>query len=339
MLLHIHHYQLPWSANFSRAHSGRGALLALTIDGVTGYADLHPWTSLGDKTVEQQLELWKMGSTPPQLQQSLTYAMRDAKARGENRIGVHYRPELPNHRLLLNKELTVSLLHNLWPELSGMTKAVTAKWKISPERMKDSLEFLNEAAIIWPHLFWRLDANALFSFDQILEFWKQLSIAAQKQIGFIEDPCAYDRAAWNKLEQHGIPLAIDFEIARWQILSPQLSPTDSQRTTIVLKPAIQDMTWWRTWLLSHSHPFLLTSYLDHPVGLLHARWTAESLSHELPSISPVHGFNLPFSAEELQTLWPGLNAFGDGHFSWKGPIGSGIGFTEILESLTWIKVQ
>ncbi len=59
-----------------------GALLRLEQMGAgVGYSDLHPTVELGDLPMEQQLSLYRQGQLTIQLQQSINFAQRDARAR------------------------------------------------------------------------------------------------------------------------------------------------------------------------------------------------------------------------------------------------------------------
>ena len=75
------------------------------------------------------------------------------------------------------------------------------------------------------------------------------------RIDFVEDPCPYDPATWRELrDRTGLRLALDREIA--------LEGVD----VLVIKPAIQDVEG----LASDDREIVVTSYMDHPVGQLHA---------------------------------------------------------------------
>jgi O-succinylbenzoate synthase len=343
MKLRFHPYQLPWNPEFARSHSGLGALVALEINGHFGYADLHPWPSAGDLPLEEQLERLREGKPTPQTQLTLAYAERDARAREKQQIGVRFQPPISNHYLFLESRLNLAIVEARIPHFEQASENLFAKWKLKPELVADSVEFLNLVTRLYPFLKWRLDANALFSAAEILHFWQQLKPAAQQQIDFIEDPCPYEAARWNELEAAGIPLAIDFEIERWQQSYagastdhwPPHSPTASGQTTFVLKPAVQELPYWQSFLRQTPHPFLLTSYLDHPVGLLHALWWAESCADEFPHLLRPCGLNLGFSEESLHQHWPELKLGRGPANSWLGTAAPGIGLTHYLEGLEW----
>lgn len=338
MHLKVHFYKLPSSPYFPRAHQGEGLLLALKGDNHTvGYADLHPWPTLGDLEVREQLQLLKQGNPTQQMQLSLEYAQRDLTAKQSQTIGVQYLNEIKNHHLILNKFITLKDLSALisTTTTSKKTAAEIFKWKINPETATHVSQMINQTSHEFPNLKWRLDANSLFSFKDMLQFWKTLSPLARQSIDFIEDPCPYDKKSWNHLEEEGLPLAIDFETSHWSPAGPLEaadSPTTSNKTIFVLKPAIHKMDDWKTFFKQKPNHFLITSYLDHPVGLLHALWTAESFAQTFPQLLLPCGLNFSFPPSLLDSFWNGLYL---DKSVWCGHKSAGIGYTKTLEELPW----
>lgn len=312
--------------------------MAMTVDGVTGYADLHPWTSLGDQTIDEQIKFWKSGHTASQLQQSLNMARKDALARLQGREGVRYLPAIKNHTLLLDKHLEIEAFRAPAKNTLEKSEPKIFKWKISPDNLEHASTFLNAVKSVQNNSVWRLDANALLNFETVVAFWKSLTPEARACIQFVEDPCPYQESHWNQLEELGIPLAIDFETTKWLSSANKTSPTSSHQTYFVFKPAVQNMTWWSEWLQEHPHRFLITSYLDHPVGLLQAQWVAEDLSIEFPDLLQVCGLNLPIGREVLSAYWPGLHLNQNTNPSWQGQPSVGIGFQQMLENLEWVEL-
>jgi hypothetical protein len=86
MKLYVAPYQLQLKAGWSRNHTGRGALIKLEDnDGNLGYADLHPWDSLGDKNIDEQINLLKLGQRTALSARSIELALVDLEAR-KNKI-------------------------------------------------------------------------------------------------------------------------------------------------------------------------------------------------------------------------------------------------------------
>ena len=83
----------------------------------------------------------------------------------------------------------------------------------------------------------------------------------RERIDFVEDPCPYDPERWRSLRvQTGLRFALDRNVA-----------TDAV-DVLVVKPAVQDVP-------KADIPIIITSYMDHPIGQLHAAYVAAN-SHE-----------------------------------------------------------
>ena len=350
----IHHYKLPSFPDFPRKHEGAGVLIALEDDKhCFGYADLHPWPSMGDLKVDEQLSLLQQGQPTAQMQCTLQAARRDLEARALQKPGVRFLPNIHNHHLILKSFSEPHdgerLLHQLGLNLLTLeSPEVLLKIKLAPETLSSTALMINDLAVKYPQICWRVDANSLLSFDEVLGFWKQLNSEGKGKINFIEDPCPYNKKHWEALESEGVSLAMDFEVANWireansasqrSLFSPPSfngSPTSSEKIVFVFKPAKQNMLEWGSWLSKNPHRFLITSYLDHPVGLLHAQWTAEILSEQFPRQILPCGLNLAFSSSALSELWSGLEQNKQKGNSWMGLISSGIGYNQHLEALQW----
>lgn len=328
-----HFYQIPQSPNFPRPHLAEGALIAIEGDNnLVGYADLHPWPTLGDLNVHTQLQLLKEGRPTKQMQRSLDFARRDLVAKQSLTIGVQYLKEIKNHHLLLEKHLTTNDLKAL---ISINSSSSLLKWKISPETATHTANLLNQICLENSQLKWRLDANSLFSFKEVMQFWKSLSPLSRKNIDFIEDPCPYDKSHWTHLENEGLPLAIDLELTHWSSTGPLEAaslPTSSSQTIFVLKPAIHKTEDWKLFFQQTPSNFLFTSYLDHPIGLLHALWTTEIFAQIFPHRLLPCGLNFSFPPHLLETFWSGLQL---NESVWCGEKSVGIGYNQHLENLSW----
>lgn len=150
----------------------------------------------------------------------------------------------------------------------------------------------------------RIDYNALLSPAEFLEVAQSLPV---DRIDFIEDPCPYDAATWRMLrERTGLRLALDrgFE-------------TDGVDVWVV-KPAVQEIA-------STARPVVITSYMDHPVGQLHAAYVAAQHATEVCGLI-THVLYEPNEFSESLRL--------DGA-RLVPPPGNGIGFDDALERLAW----
>jgi len=353
MNLKVHHYQLPYSPNFPRQNSGKGVLFAIEGENKQiGYSDLHPWPNLGDLELNEQLQLLKLNKPTPQTQLSLEYAKRDLDAKTNSAGGIQYLKEIKNHFLVLENLTTINDLEIFLSNKFSSTNtsdshysphilekkfpatSLTLKLKLSPQLSTLTAELINEISNKYPQIQWRFDANSLFNNKEIFSFWIKLSLKSRQQVEFIEDPCLYDKNTWKQLEENGIPLAIDHEIQNWKNSNSSSSPTPSGKVVFVLKPAIHNMIKWKEELIQTPHQFVITSYLDHPVGLLHALWTTETFFVDFPTQLLTCGLNFPFYQTQLEQFWCGLS-FDNSSYSWTGEHTYGIGFSKVLEGLSW----
>lgn len=190
----------------------RGALIRVG----EGFADVHPWPELGDRTIDEQLALLAQGERTPLTRRSLWFA-------SEWRPGMFDGLEIPPSH---------------WPGSDPPDEFDTAKVKmpggVLPDRVRLRLDFnCNEEAFA-------IHASAL----------------PRQRIDFIEDPCPYDARTWRSIrEATGFRLALDRGNAEEGV------------DVLVVKPAVQDVP-------TTSKEIVITSYMDHPIGQLHAAYVA-----------------------------------------------------------------
>lgn len=164
-----------------------------------------------------------------------------------------------------------------------------------------------------PHVRIRIDFNATLTADEFLRIAETLP---KERIDFIEDPCPYDEDTWSTLrERTGLKLAYD-----------QPPSTSRQPPTafdvLIHKPAVQSE--WP----EHAE-VVVTSYMDHPVGQFGAA-----------SIAATHRTN-PRCGLFTHVLYE-PDAFIE-RISCDGarllpPRGTGVGFDDLLEQLSWTSI-
>ncbi|HEX6098893.1 MAG TPA: enolase C-terminal domain-like protein [Thermoanaerobaculia bacterium] len=165
----VHRYTL----RMRRGAVREGALLR--VDG--GFADVHPWPTLGDAPLDEQLALLAEGRTTPLTRASLRCAAIDGEAR---RRGVS-----------LFEGLTIPLSH--WPGADPPPEFDTVKLKGVPE--------------VPPDVRLRVDFNARLTAE---EFLRVAATLPRERVDFIEDPCPYDEEVWRELRARtGLRLALD----------------------------------------------------------------------------------------------------------------------------------
>src|SRR5206468_2316628 len=96
------------------------------------------------------------------------------------------------------------------------------------------------------------------------EFARLARTLPRERIDFVEDPCPYDPATWRNLRHEtGLRLALDR-------VAPASGRPDLRRPAadiVVIKPAVDEMPITEI-------PIIITSYMDHPLGQLHAAYVA-----------------------------------------------------------------
>lgn len=195
---------VPRSALSAIAAPGprRGALIRID----NGFADVHPWTELGDVPLDEQIARLSRGDTTPLTAASLRFAAIDATARREGRS--------------VFEGLTIPRSH--WPGAEPPASFDTVKLK-SIDRIPD-------------HVRLRIDFNATLTPD---EFVRIAATLPRERIDFVEDPCPYDAATWRDLrDRTGLRLALDRgngdEDVDILVVKPALQEIPSSRAEIVV---------------------------------------------------------------------------------------------------------
>jgi o-succinylbenzoate synthase len=256
-----------------------------------GVADIHPWPELGDAPLQEQLLRLALGETTPLTARSLAMARLDGQARAAG--------------CSLFDGLVMPPCH--WPHAAGDVPEAfdTVKVKLGPgARLPDGLDAFKL----------RIDFNATLTSDGFIQFVNTLT--RWNAVEFVEDPCPYDAETWSRLRnQEGIPLALDRGVATNGV------------DVLIVKPAIQELAP----ALATGRDLVVTSYMDHPVGQLHAAYVAAKLAAEQPRQARQAGLltHLLFEPD------PFLEQVElDGNTLAK-PAGTGVGFDELLEKLPW----
>ena len=171
---------------------------------------------------------------------------------------------------------------------------------------RPSLELLRRLPV---GMLWRLDFNQSLQAEEFEDFLEQ---APLDKIEFIEDPTVYEPSLWKSWNRR-VALACD------RRAQEALSFPDSQKF-LVVKPAVVDPK------IFLGRNFLITSYLDHPVGQMGAAFAAAKycpnkicglMSH---TAYPPNLFSAQFITEGARL---------------KPPQGIGLGFDTLLQELSW----
>ena len=275
-----------------------GALLRVG-DGV---ADLHPWPELGDLALDAQLKRLAEERPTPQAEASLQLASRDGKARQSGMSLFAGRDIPPSHYLWtdLAEEIDLATLRSFQIVKVKSGKEFEPVLKILPMLRREKLKA-------------RIDFNAALDQSSVERFLNKADVAA---IDFLEDPLPAG-TQWKKLsEKFGVRFAAD-----------RVQQKDVP--VMVHKPALRALS------VAKGPKIVVTSYMDHPVGQMHAAAVAAELAERMPERLERCGllthqlFEKNEFSERIQSNGPSLVP----------PGGSGIGFDDLLERLPWKKLN
>jgi len=161
-----------------------------------------------------------------------------------------------------------------------------------------------------PHVRVRVDFNAVLSAEEYVRIAETLP---KGTIDFVEDPCRYERDTWRDLRARtGLRLALD-RAGAWDGLP------GGEFDVLIHKPA-----------LSAEFPrypdVVVTSYMDHPVGQYGAAYVAATHPVNVRCGLFTHVLYEPDAfIERIEADGARLLA----------PRGTGIGFDDLLERLSW----
>lgn len=302
----------------------QGVLLRVEwSDGHVGYADLHPWPELGDLSLAEQLEDLRLGRMTTQIEQSIWLARRDAVLRKQRKNVFDVGEKIRNNFLLSNyQDLKPGFLDELKKE--GFT---TVKVKMGQDLQQEAAALTHIAAA---GLRIRLDFNALGSWQIFEKFMTGLAPSVRALIDYVEDPFPFDFHAWNEARKLcKIALDNQYDKVPWGRIPS--APFD----VIVIKPAKTDVDKAVGYCQKWNLKLTVTSYMDHPVGVIHALGVAMDLKKQ-------HG-DMVLEAGCLTHRLFQMDSF-SAEIGTQGPYilktkGVGVGFDSLLEALPWRPVQ
>ena len=270
-----------------------------------GYGCVHPWPELGDHSLRDELKALASGKDT-----RLTAATRrcialDRKARIEGR-NVFENLHVPRSHATLTEASQESLSR---ASKLGFDRV---KLKASPNQMRgiDTLLKVSPLPV-------RLDFNSSTTPGRLLEWHGSLSDKSKAAIEFIEDPTPYDAVVWEELQ----------EATGWTFAVDAMQPSASHGFGFrVLKPAVEDTSEFTP----GEEKFLVTSYMEHPLGQLYAAYEAGRLAKRFPNQITACGLVTHGLFNQLN---PTLD-LGEGP-TLKLPKGTGLGLDNYLKGLPW----
>lgn len=304
-----------------------GALLKIQWpNGNEGFSDLHPWPELGDHDLETHLVALANGKISQLVEQAIWLAKKDASLRKSGKNAFVGAAKVKNHYLISDYiTFTDSTMRDL--RSSGFT---TIKIKVG-RNIEEEAEFIKRMIKQNP-VGIRLDFNAKIDFDKYEKFISYFALAEKARIEFIEDPIKWDLKAWTEARKLGVPLAVDFEIDKvdWEKLEAPLP-----FKVVIIKPTRQDVEKTVKLVNRFALKMVITSALDHPVGVAQALMVASELKKFYPNTLLECGcltlriYKPNEFSTRIQVQGPYLNAIA----------GTGIGFNDLLQKLDWQPVK
>jgi O-succinylbenzoate synthase len=314
---HHHSYSLvPLSAlNSKTSKAARsGELLKVTwSDQMTGYADLFPWPELGDEDISAQLQKLKQGLRTPLTEQAIALAQYDALFRSQKRSAFQ-----PQAQEAVKNHFTVVDISNVDLKELKTQGFTTLKVKVGCD-WPHELTWLKRAAA---NFILRLDFNSQAQFSWL----ESLPSDVKAKVEFVEDPVPFNFEDWKKASKL-VPLALDNEYDKvdWSLVG-KTPPFQ----TMVIKPARQNVAHAMARAQVCNLSVVVTSSMDHPVGVAHALRVAMDLKAR--NIKILECGLLTTSLYEANSFSPELKS--DGPYLIP-PSGTGIGFNHLLEELAW----
>jgi len=311
---YLHRYTLKSRTSLNAATSSQefeGALLRIDTPTGSGFANIHPWPTLGDPSLDQCLQ--KIDATPLG-QQALHCANLDRKARSANRSLFEALTPPTSHRTLPSFDHQI-IEESLSLGFNTVKVKVGHNWKNENQRL---LQLFQD----FPKLNWRLDFNHLATATDILSFRKAFSNHQEHKIDFIEDPFPITQADWAHFQkQNDLPFASD---------NPTNAKEAQHAQWRIIKPAKQDSEQELKKAAEHQQLTIITSYMDHPLGQSYAAYQATQNKILEDCGLVTHQLFEPNEFTEI--LGPESPQFTPSK-------GTGLGFDELLESLPWKKLS
>ncbi len=302
-----------------------GALIRVEHDdGSIGYADVHPWTELGDEPLAIQMQKLANFETTELTQRSLELAALDSESRQAG-VSAFQSLKIPDSHFLIT-DLKKGFQAELMRAFDEGYSTLKIKVGRSVLSLNEDRVTLEKSIATLQNFRLRFDFNSQRNHVEVQEWLQSLSPALRQSIEFLEDPCPWNLGNWAQLREQGhVPLAIDHESE--EIFSnTEPGPVAQLLADAIVKPAVQDPNE----VVNQALKYVVTSYLDHPVGQMGAALEAGYLSQRVRV--GVCGLLSHTSYEK--------NAYSE-VFPSKGPtltpsLGeAGIGFTDLLEKENW----
>lgn len=313
MKIALSQYELKAKSPLGRSAGAtrRGALLRFEFAEGYGYADCHPWPEFGDESLSLQLEKLRAGVLTRLTQRAQTLARLDAAFRAK-KISAFSGLQIPESHALAGNSDESSLED--WAKEGFKTVKVKAN-----SEAKGLASLTSTAKQLGLKL--RIDFNAALDLKQASTIFDALCASADA-IDFVEDPILYDPKSWQSLRKR-FPLRL--------ALDRDLPGDDVSTDLLVHKPAIQDHSAVVDFAEKSGTKLVVTTYLDHPLGVSSAAWVASRAADKLGGQLETCGLMSHLVYEE-EPFSAALRRSGATLFP---PEGTGFGFDGLLRDTHW----
>lgn len=303
----------------------KGALLKVAWpNGNIGYADLFPWPEWGDADIDVHLNDLAKLKISPLVEQAIWLAKKDAALRKEKKNAFAGAAKIKNHYLVPDyTKFTDSTMKEL--RSAGYTSL-----KIKVGDVDETAKFVSRIVKQNPVTV-RLDFNAKTDFNQYEKFFAHIGSVEKPKIEFVEDPIPWNPDGWAEIAKMGIPLAIDEQVPKldWEKLKTPLP-----FKIVIIKPARIDVEKTVKFIDKYALKMVVTSSLDHAVGIAHACAVAADLKKFYPNTLidcgclSMRAYRPNEYSSRIQVQGPYLTNIA----------GTGVGFDELFEKTNWTPV-
>jgi O-succinylbenzoate synthase len=301
-----------------------GALLKVVgSSGVAGFSDVFPWPEYGDAALDDQLASLAAGRPTALVQWSLQLAEEDAKLRSQGKNAFENEIQVKNHYTITDcSQVSESAIQEA-------LRAGFTSFKVKVGRsLQQEAQWVSQL-VKHNTLKVRVDFGGRTALNEFKKFFSFLNAHELKQIEFAEDPCPFQFEEWREASKI-VPIAVDFESEKinWELLS-----SNPPFSVFIFKPGRTSFDKIQKWIDRFSLKIVVTSSLDHPVGVAHACRKAIELKK-------IYGERLlDCGCLTFKNYQP--NAFSEvvqseGPYL-KGIPGTGIGFNNLVEAIEWKK--
>ena len=303
----------------------QGALFKIEWPGGTiGYSDLHPWPELGDIPLEKQMSDLEKGKISKQLEQSIWFARRDALARKADSSLWNQFPRIKNNFIIsdLSKANDETLDH---ARMSGFSTVKIKMGKDFDREKQFALKILKNGNFML-----RIDCNGSLHWQDFETFFSGVEKSYRARLDYVEDPFPYDEKIYREARVL-TRVAVDRDFSKIDFNQKEAPPVDQ----LILKPAIQDVESFMTQVNKWNIPVTVTSYMDHPVGMVHAALLAGELKKKNEQLIGTSGclhhhlYQKDVYQAEMMIQGPYIQKVG----------GKGIGFDFLFHKEAWVPLK